>query len=246
MATTPRRKYCSHRSEHSLQLQLPIQALIVTLCRMMCSLPPAILSWAYPAAARVGWLTTTVPNPSLKAAHGLAYLFRGNGAIFTPGFGRLTDQLRSVGLWTEDLTCNGVPWVKQHIMKEHGSRPIILIGHSCGGRRCLQLAALLEATGISIDLLICIDVALPPTVPTNARRAVHLYRSRWRLYPARPLLPCPGGSSQIDNIDLDQPRAPFPGTWLNHLNITGSEALQLWINHEVTLLLQAQVPEPTA
>lgn len=194
----------------------------------------------------MGWLTTTVTNRSFGDVQGLAYLFRGNGTIFTPGFGRLTDQLRTQGLWAEDLTCNGLPWVKQHLMKEHGGGPIILIGHSCGGRRCLQLAALLEAVGITIDLLICIDVAFTPKVPINVRRAVHLYRSRWRFYPARPLVPCPGGISQIDNIDLDQPDAPFPGTWLNHLNITGSQALQLWINHEVTQLLQAQVPPSSA
>lgn len=209
---------------------------------MKCCVPPLLLSWVFPAAARMGWLTTTVNNRSVGDAHGLAYLFRGNGTIFTPGFGRLTDSLRIQGLWTEDLTCNGLPWVKQHVMKEHGTRPIILMGHSCGGRRCLQLAALLEAVGIPIDLLICIDVAFTPPVPANVRRAVHLYRSRWRFYPARPLVPCPGGTSQIDNIDLDQPTAPFPGTWLNHFNITGSESLQLWIKHEVTQLMQAQVP----
>ncbi|HQR07273.1 MAG TPA: hypothetical protein PLN21_10650 [Gemmatales bacterium] len=204
------------------------------------------MSWAYPAAARMGWLTTTVSNPSLNEAQGLAYLFRGNGTLFTPGFGLLTDQLRTQGLWAEDLTCNGLPWVKQHVMKGHRSCPIILIGHSCGGRRCLQLAALLEAAGISIDLLICIDVAFPPTVPANVRRAVHLYRTRWRFYPARPLVPCTAGTSQIDNIDLDQPHAPFPGTWLNHLNITGSEALQLWIKHQVMQLMQTRVPPPSA
>lgn len=205
-------------------------------------LPPLLLSWVYPAAARVGWLTTTVTNPCLRDAQGLVYLFRGNGTVFTPGFGRLTDRLRIQGLWAEDLTCNGLPWARQHLMKEDGSRPLILIGHSCGGRRCLQLAALLEAAGISLDLLICIDVAFTPTVPTNVRRAVHLYRSRWRIYPARPLVPCPGGTSQIDNIDLDQPHPPFPGTWLHHLNITGSDALQLWIKREVTQLVQARVP----
>jgi hypothetical protein len=213
---------------------------------MKCCIPPLLLSWAFPAAARMGWLTTSVTNPSLRDAQGLAYLFRGNGTIFTPGFGRLTDQLRTQGLWAEDLTCNGLPWAKHHLMKDHNSRPIILIGHSCGGRRCLQLAALLEVAGITIDLLICIDVAFTPPVPTNVLRAVHLFRSRWRIYPARPLIPCPGGTSQIDNFDLDQPNAPFPGTWLNHLNVTASEALQQWIKQEVTQLLQARSPRPEA
>ena len=153
---------------------------------------PFLLSWAYPAASRVGWITTTVANPPLSDARGVAYLFRGNGTIFTPGFGRLTDQLRRQGLWSEDLTCNGLTWAQQQRVKAPNDRPIILIGHSCGGRSCLKLAALLEAVGVTIDLLICIDVAFTSPVSANIRRAIHLYRSSWRLYPARPLVPCPG------------------------------------------------------
>ena len=200
-------------------------------------MPPFLLSWAYPAVSRMGWLSTMVANPSPSDARGVAYLFRGNGTIFTPGFGRLTDQLRSQGLWAEDLTCNGLTWARQQIIKAPNDRPIslpiILIGHSCGGRSCLKLAALLEAVGVAIDLLICIDVAFTTPVPANVRRAVHLYRSCWRLYPARPLVPCPGNVSPMDNIDLDHPAAPFPGTGLNHFNITNSESLQRWIVREV-------------
>jgi len=197
-------------------------------------MPPFLLSWAYPAASRMGWITTKAANPSPSDARGAAYLFRGNGTIFTPGFGRLTDQLRSQGLWAEDLTCNGLAWARHQIIKAPNDRPIILIGHSCGGRSCLKLAALLEAVGVTIDLLICIDVAFTSPVPANVRRAVHLYRSCWRLYPARPLVPCPGNVSPIDNIDLDQPSAPFPGAGLNHFNITSSELLQRWIVGEVS------------
>jgi len=200
-------------------------------------MPPFLLSWAYPAASRMGWLTTTFANPKVCEAMGLAYLFRGNGAIFTPGFGRLTDQLRRQGLWAEDLTCNGLNWARQQIIKTHNNHPIVLIGHSCGGRRCLNLAAHLETIGIAVELLICIDVAFPPPVPANVHRAIHLYRSRWRLYPARPLIPSQGNVHQIDNIDLDQPTTPFPGTGLNHFNITASELLQQWIIDKVRSVL---------
>lgn len=200
-------------------------------------MPPFLLSWAYPALSRMGWITTSVANPSLCNARGVAYLFRGNGTIFTPGFGRLTDQLRNQGLWAEDMTCNGLTWARQQIIKVRSDRPLILIGHSCGGRSCLKLAALLEAVGVTIDLLICIDVAFASAVPVNVRRAIHLYRSSWRLYPSRPLVPCFGNVSHIDNIDLDQPSAPFPGTGLNHFNITGSQVLQEWITGEVNDLL---------
>jgi len=207
-------------------------------------MPPLLLSWAFPAAARMGWLTTTVPNPTTCNGSGLAYLFRGNGTLFTPGFGRLTDQLRRQYLWAEDLTCNGINWAYRHLIKTPVNGPIILIGHSRGGRRLLKLATFLEQAGITVDLLFCIDVAFPPPVPANVRRAVHLYRSRWRLYPARPLVACPDSSSEIENIDLDQQDAPFPGTWLNHFNITGNEPLHQWIGNAVKQLQQRRDLQP--
>jgi hypothetical protein len=87
----------------------------------------------------------------------------------------------------------------------------------------------LERLGITVDLLICVDVAGPFPVPGNVRHAVHLYRSRWRLYPARPLRPAPGSGAVIENIDLDAADSPIRARWLHHLNITARRAVQDWI-----------------
>jgi thioesterase domain-containing protein len=114
--------------------------------------------------------------------------------------------------------------------------PIILAGHSRGGRRALLAASRLQQAGIAVEMLICIDVAFPPVVPGNVRRAVHLYRSRWRLYPARPLQPALDFTGAIENIDLDQPDSPIQQHWLHHLNITGSEKVQDWVVREITAL----------
>lgn len=199
-----------------------------------------LLSQVYPAAARVSWLTTTVPHRSDEPGVGHAYLFRGNGTFFTPGFGRLCDQLRTEGLGAEDLTCHGLRWAYDHITSRRSCQPLVLIGHSCGGRRCLQLASQLEHARRTVDLLIGIDVALPPRVPGNVQRAVHLFRSRWRLYPARLLQLAPGSSTLLENIDLDRPGAPCPGRWLHHLNITAAKPLHHWMVQQVLHLVQAR------
>ena len=141
--------------------------------------------------ARLGWLTVNVPNPEPAAALGHVFLLRGNATVFSRGFGALCARLRSACFWAEDLRCVGDHWACRHISAEREAGrlrgPVVLIGHSRGGRRALAAARRLETLGIAMDLLVCVDVAFPPLVPSNVRRAVHVYRSRRRVYPARPL-----------------------------------------------------------
>lgn len=195
------------------------------------------LSMLLPAASRLGWATTKVPNPSLSAAYGTAYLLRGNGAVFSSGLGKLCDRVRAAGIWAEDLRCIGDIWACRHFAGQRAAGrqagPLVFVGHSRGGRRALAAAAYLERFGIVVDLVICLDVAFAPAVPRNVRRAVHLYRSGWRIYPARPLRAAPGASGQIENIELNGPGFPEWGRGLHHLNITRSLALQTWVAEQI-------------
>src|SRR5207253_8298160 len=131
----------------------------------------------------------------------------------------------------------GDRWACRHLVAERvagrATGPVILIGHSRGGRRAVAAAAWLDAVGIGVDLLIGIDVAFAPPVPANVRQAVHLFRTAYRLYPARAFVGTTGAPTAVENIDLDAPGAPFPGRGLHHLNITRSELLRNWIVERV-------------
>src|SRR5262249_13080789 len=144
------------------------------------------ISCLFLSPARLGWVTASVPNPPATRDRPVAYLFRGNGVVFTPGFGRLCDRLRAAGVWTEDLRCVGDRWACRHLVVERAAGrlggPLTLVGHSRGGRRALAAATQFDRVGIPVDLLVCVDVAFPPPVPGNVRRAVHVYRSGWRVY----------------------------------------------------------------
>src|SRR5262245_36048859 len=91
----------------------------------------------------------------------------------------------------------------------------------------------LAPRGISVDLLICVDVAMPYDVAANVHHAIHLYRTYRRLYPARPLRPAPDSAARIKNVDLDGADSPIPAKGLRHLNITGSPAVQAWILDQI-------------
>jgi pimeloyl-ACP methyl ester carboxylesterase len=112
----------------------------------------------------------------------------------------------------------------------HG--PLVLVGHSAGGRAALFAAQQLESWNVTVDLVICVDVAYPPQVPGNVKRAVNLYRSQRRIYPAGSLVPAPGSKGAIHNLDLDSPTSPIKERGLNHLNITSSPGVQsLLLDH---------------
>jgi hypothetical protein len=74
-----------------------------------------------------------------------------------------------------------------------------------------------------------VDVAFAETVPDGVRHAVHLYRSRRRIYPAGPLRREPGSRAEVENIDLDAADSPIRPDGLHHLNITASPAVQDWV-----------------
>jgi hypothetical protein len=191
------------------------------------------LTWPFPFLVRLGWATARTPNPDPGRALGRAYFLRGNGILFSRGFGSMCAELRRAGWWAEDLRCVGDLWLRRHLGREHRAGrlggPLVLVGHSCGGRSALHAARHLEPLGIAVRLVVCVDVAFAPPVPGNVGHAVHLYRSRHRIYPAAPLARVPGSQAVLENIDLDAADAPIQERWLHHLNITARPAVQAWI-----------------
>jgi hypothetical protein len=187
-------------------------------------------TWPFAFGVRLGWATCRTPNPEPSQARGRVYLLRGNGIVFSAGLGLLCDRFRRRHIWAEDLRCVGDRWMVRHLRADHFAGrlrgPIIFIGHSCGGRYSLYAARQLQKLGVPVDLIVCLDVALPPEVPSNVKRAVNLYMSRWRLYPARPLRAACPSSTATENVDLSEATSPAGGEWLTHLTITDSNAVQ--------------------
>lgn len=188
------------------------------------------LTWPFCFGVRLGWMTAQVPNPSMEEARGRVYLLRGQTMIFSRGFGTICGRLRQAGLWAEDLRCVGDRWVRWHVQTDWKAGrvrgPIILVGHSCGGRYALFTARELARWGIPVELVICIDVAIPYAVSANVRHAIHVYRSRWRIYPARPLQPEAYSEARVTNLDLDDARSPIAAFGVHHMNITANQAVQ--------------------
>jgi hypothetical protein len=100
------------------------------------------------------------------------------------------------------------------------------VGHSRGGRHVIDAAGQLQKAGIVVELLVCVDVALPPTVPSNVRHVLNVYTTEQRIYTPEPLKPSAGAMTYIQNLDLGDPKSPLSVPGLHHLNITANSVVQ--------------------
>jgi hypothetical protein len=201
-------------------------------------------TWPFTFGVGLGWATAGVAQPDPRTARGRVYLLRGQGIIFSSGFGALCRTLRLRGVWAEDLRCVGDRWVLADLHRDLQmgtlNGPVIFVGHSCGGRYALFAAEQLRALGVTVDLLIGIDVAGPAPVPANVRRAVNIYRGGWRIYPAGRLCPAVGSTGEVENIDIADPESALPLPGVHHLNITEQPETQALVLRHILAVVDSR------
>jgi hypothetical protein len=194
--------------------------------------------WPFTHGVRLGWLTAGCLNPDPTQTPDRIFFFRGNGIVFSRGFGTMCGLLRRAGYWAEDLRCIGHRWACRELIRRAEPGRVVFVGHSCGARYAIHAADHLARFGIAVDLLVCVEVALPPPVPANVKDAANLYLTRRRLYPAGPLRSEADGVTRIENIDLNAPGSPIRPGWLHHLNITDNAVVQDWVLRRIFATLR--------
>jgi thioesterase domain-containing protein len=204
-----------------------LAGLALVLFLLFCSLAPA---------------TQEPSNPDGSA--GRVYLIRGQGWAFSGGWRVLRDRLRRAGVRADDISDLSADWVVRDILEDHRAGqlagPIVLVGHSRGGRQALFAAERLAREGVNIDLILTVDVAIPPPVPAGVSRAVNLYLARQRFYPARPLKPARDSGTIIENIALDMADSPVDARGRNHLTITDSPEVQDYLFRSILKVIRGR------
>jgi len=101
------------------------------------------------------------------------------GEAYKTGVRALAAQLTGLGAAAEVFSCTDIGGASAYVVKNRGTKKVILIGFSKGAEIVNQMAA----TGMKIDLMVCIDGF--PTVgmrlanlPSNVVRAVNYYNPR--------------------------------------------------------------------
>jgi hypothetical protein len=126
--------------------------------------------------------TPPVAAPSPIQPQSRVYLFRGAlGLIFSRGMDRLAEKIQRAGVTAnvyEFTICNLITSAAIEDYKRNPF-PIILIGHSMGGRCALQFSEKLKDEGIPVSLVVTIDPAhMSPDVPSNVERFINIFLSK--------------------------------------------------------------------
>lgn len=133
-------------------------------------------------ATRSAAPVAVTPSPVPAAPRGRVYLFRGAlGPIFSTGMDRLAEKIVRAGLPADTYEFTICPLIASRAIRQYRDdpQPIILIGHSMGGRCALQFSEQLQEEGIPVSLVVSIDPAhLSPSVPTNVERFINIFLSK--------------------------------------------------------------------
>ncbi|MGH6680285.1 MAG: LysM peptidoglycan-binding domain-containing protein, partial [Bradyrhizobium sp.] len=161
-----------------------------------------------------------VTAPAIEPPHGRAgarvYLFRGAlGPIFSRGMDGLGAELRQAGIPAnvyEFTRCDAIAETAMATYQQNPA-PIVLIGHSMGGRCALQFAEKLQVQDIPVSLLVTIDPAhLSPNVPLNVERFINIFLANSILGGGN-IQPARGFQGHFASYDLSQ----YGGVW--HITI---------------------------
>jgi len=138
---------------------------------------------------------------------GRAYVFRGAlGPIFSTGMDRLTEKIERAGITAktyEFTLCELVAsWAIDDYKKD--PQPIIVVGHSMGGRCAVLFSEKLQKEGIPVSLAISIDPAhMTPEVPDNVERYINIFIST-QILGGGDIKPVPGFPGHYASYDMAQ------------------------------------------
>jgi pimeloyl-ACP methyl ester carboxylesterase len=90
------------------------------------------------------------------------------------GMDKLAATLKSKGCFADLEPYRKWKAVAQVILRDRPDK-LVLIGHSHGGVVAIKMAHQLKEQGVSVQLLVLLDVGRPDPIPANVDKAVHYY-----------------------------------------------------------------------
>jgi len=164
-------------------------------------------------------------------------VLRGVFEVFSLGMNNLAEKLRNRGYdakstsWSLALTeaqCDD-------------DRPLVIIGHSLGGRMCAWLPRKLKSCGKRVPLVIIVDANLFQTIPDNVDRCLNLYvTNKMGIFHGSPVSgeSC---STQIVNWDISEGQPSMFAGGVNHFDIDSVD----WVHDIIIDEIERSYPSLT-
>ncbi len=129
--------------------------------------------------ARVGVDTNGQAQKTVSASAPQVFLLRGGGGgVFSRGMDQIGAKLAEVGIanavvshsdWAETLD------VIIAATRSKRRTPVILVGHSLGANRAVDIATALQGRRVRVDFLVTFAATKQNSIPSNVRRATNYY-----------------------------------------------------------------------
>lgn len=177
---------------------------------------------------------TLLCSSGAYAAEGRVLLLRGWFGVFSTGLDELVEQLKAKGIPAEAI--GHLAWKAQveRIVKDRAAGktgPTVLVGHSQGANNVIEMARLLKARNIPVDLLVTLAPFMQDPIPTNVVRAVNYYQSPgW----GAPLHAEPGFRGKLNNVDVGA------DITVTHITIDKSVRVQEALVREIASVFRAR------
>ena len=145
------------------------------------------VSIKYPA--RVLWAISLVALFAVGPSHpviaqdnsprGKVLIIRGLFTVFSLGLDSLGEKLREEGLEVQVVSAfrasAAANQIRQQVVSDPDSGPVVIIGHSRGGDLAPIEARKFGASDVPVDLIVIVDTVRDAVVPRNVKRCVNLY-----------------------------------------------------------------------
>lgn len=161
-------------------------------------------------------------------------VLRGVFEIFSLGMNDLAAKLRDRGY---DATSTS--WsLALFSMDCSGDRPLIVIGHSLGGRMCGWTSRLMKTCGHRVPLLIVVDANLLTTIPSNVDECLNLYvTNKLGIFHGSPVY-AESPETRIVNWDVSKGQPSMFLGGVNHFDIDATD----WVHNIIIREIECRFP----
>jgi hypothetical protein len=164
-------------------------------------------------------------------------VIRGIFSVFSLGLDDLALQLARRGYRVDVAPPLLAPLAAAKIRNEYRNDPsigpLVIIGHSMGGRLCCHIPRAWQRDGIPVRLVVIADANPCTTVPPNVQRCVNMYVTNdWGLFHGQPVA-AQSLSTELINLDVSKTAHPPGVARVNHFNIDAHPWIHSMILAEV-------------
>ncbi len=185
----------------------------------------------------VGSATSAMADPAPGRRPGRILIIRGIFTVFSLGMDTLACKLAQRGyrvdLAPPSMALLAAKTIEHECRDDPDSGPLVIIGHSLGGRFCCSIPWTWRQSGIPVKLVVILDSNPHNAVAANVERCVNLYvTNHLGMFHGRRVRAADARTDLV-NLDMTKVHRPPGVPAINHFNIDDSPWIRALVIEEV-------------